>query len=265
MKKLSFTLVILFGAIATIFLSPRAFAAISYVQTATSSETTGATSLGIKFGSNVNVGDALICAISTSGGTNSPATAVTDNQNDHFASTTLGRVFETNAQGNEFWYALNVAGGTTNVTTTENASLSIQLACSDYSGIATSNALDQVVATTSTAPVGNILLTGTTPTTTQANELLFAWFSTSYATNQITSVGTGWNNRGMPTQGQAQTDMIVSSVGQYQASSTATGAGAANSVAMLATFKATSAAIIIPPTADVTITNGCTISSGVII
>lgn len=120
----------------------------------------------------------------------------------------------------EAWYSAGITGGSSFKATAQfSVSMTApkSIGCYEYSGLATSNVLDQAMTaqgTTSTATVGPI-------TTTSAKELLFV---TTQVAASTTGVGSGFTLRSNM-DGDVYQDRVVNTVGSYTGTTTSTGGG----------------------------------------
>ncbi|MDQ2775354.1 MAG: S8 family serine peptidase [Acidobacteriota bacterium] len=187
--------------------------------------TLSATGAGHFLAVQINNGDATVASVS-------------DTQKNTFTKAVSLKVGN---QDIEIWYAMNITGGADTVTVTGNSNTSyIWAAASEYSGVATTNALD---AKTSASGSGQSASSGNTLTTTQANEVVIGiadWYSCN--PNTIPTPGTGYTSRQTASclansdETVAQ-DRVLSSAGTY--SVTATGANSSDStwIVLGASFK----------------------------
>lgn len=110
-------------------------------------------------------GNSLIAVISTRSTTANTVNSITQ------TGATWTRVTQaTNANGTttEIWFAPNVSGSATAITINQSSFRSVAVVI-EYNGILTASALDKTANTTDNSTTAS---TGTTPTTSQANELL---------------------------------------------------------------------------------------------
>lgn len=132
--------------------------------------------------------------------------------------------------GMEIWYALNSVAGTESPTITSTSSgQPIEVLLSEYSGVATTSALDKTAAAANASSSGSV-------TTTAANELLFGYY-VSNGTNPTAGSGYTIRNSFTTDLTNVNEDQTVSATGSYAATFTV-GTGTTN--VMLATFKAPS-------------------------
>jgi hypothetical protein len=132
MGKRLLTLVIGVGLLALALASP-SMAATAYVQSASGS-TSGA-SLGVSYSANVAAGDLLVGQFRANG-----TTKVSDSLNGSWT-----QAVSTTSEGvtHSIWYFQNAAAGKTTVTVSGATSGSLRAVLGEYSGVATSGALDQ--------------------------------------------------------------------------------------------------------------------------
>ena len=139
--------------------------AAARVQSATG--TTGAsasTTIGVTMGSAPVSGNTLVAVIATRGTTANRVSAITG------GGVTWSRVSQaTNGSGTttEIWYGPNVSTGTTAITITQASPISAAVVI-EYSGVLPSASFDLAANSTGSSTAAS---TGTTGTTTQANEL----------------------------------------------------------------------------------------------
>jgi hypothetical protein len=181
-------------------------------------------SLGLKFSSNATARNAIVVLAEWS--VNPGNITCTDNHGDIFNAPASLNIFDS-AQGSQggvaVCYALNIAGGTTNVTTTFGApgASFFGLSIHEYGGIATSSALDATsVNIGTTVSTGADDGTSNSAMTTAAGDLIFGGMAYSSGTFPSTiSAGTGntirENDWGTLAGGDvmASEDMIQSSAG----------------------------------------------------
>ena len=132
------------------------------------------------------------------------------------------------------YYARNILGGVNTVKATiTTTSYHLWLAVYEYKGLSTTSPLDQTSSAQgrSAAPT-----TGATPTTTSANELIFAGFGFPSPTSASQSAGTGYTLLQRDRTGAGATESkLVTSTGSYTA--TFNLGSSVNWSAVVATFK----------------------------
>lgn len=190
--------------------------AIAYVQSR-SVDSGAVSSATLAYSSNTTAGSLLIVAVRQSG-TGGTCT-ISDSQSNTYVNNAINSTFTSDKLF--VAYALNTTGGANTVTCTFGASVAMRWAIHEYSGLASSSALDQSNVTTgnNTAPdSGNI-------TTTVANELLFS--ACGCGANSTFTVGANYTLREQIPAGAngklATEDRIVSATGTYSAPYTISG------------------------------------------
>lgn len=168
--------------------------AITRVQSTTATAV-GSTTVGVTWGASPTNGNFLVCVIGTTGGSANRVSSISET-----GATWVKAVQSDNAGGVscDIWYALNVSGASTSVTVNLAASLNAAVCFVEYSGIATSGALDQT-ASDQDDYSNRTPSTGTTATTTYLNELWFGgasdtaglWLAAGTFTLVTQSNGTG--------------------------------------------------------------------------
>jgi hypothetical protein len=183
----------------------------------TNSGTPGAlvSTYSVGFASPVATPDVLLVAI----GTNVPAATITS------VTDTLGNTFTpatglaTNASwgiGEQVWIANAKASGIDTVTVNLSQAANLHLIMAEYSGLATSNAVDVTVVGGSGATAGTAVDSGALTTLTPG-DLLFAHVVTGHL-NQTFAAGTGSTLlQTSPSGGGAIEDQLVSATGSYHA------------------------------------------------
>ncbi len=192
----------------------------------------GAVSNAVAFGSDNTAGNLLVAVIQVS----ADVTGVTDTR----GNTWVKAVEEENAGAStylELWYVENCAAGANTVTAANGFGASFaHVWVGEYSGVATSSALDQTAGGQSST--GNPD-SGATATTAQADELLVGGIANNGArtvtwtepdTEQYDDATAG------ASRGLSAADEIVSATGTFSA--TGTMSGSADWLAAIATFKA---------------------------
>lgn len=170
---------------------------------------TGTQPHSVSFDASVGAGNLLVLGIYTD---SSATITVSDNRGN-----TWNLVYNTVVSGIgriAFYYAQNVAAGSTTVTVTQTGAFT-GLVVAEYSGIATTSSFDQTnsgSAVSSSPSSGNV-------TTTQADELLVGFATTEPGVTW--TAGTNFTLRDANSSGQLQLeDRIVSATGTYAATFT---------------------------------------------
>ena len=211
--------------------------AIAFVQSA--SIDTGASPRSLAFPSNTTAGNFIVVAIRLGSATVVPTVA--DSGGNTYTEDRR-QVQTTDGHRAFIFSAPNIAGGADTVTVTWTGGVSIRFAIHEYSGLATSGALDQVNSgedTTNTAwNSGDV-------TTTQADELLFGFASGQNSGVRTVTKGAAYTLRQyLTTASQFRIiteDQIVSATGTYNANWTIDN-GTENKTAVICTYKAPAAA-----------------------
>ena len=183
-----------------------------------------------------NAGDLIVLGLFVSDSTS--VSSVTDTQGNTFALIGSPQTWSPYNFVERLYYAKNIKGGADTITVNLNAipSYSLELHTYDYSGLDTSSPLD-VTATpktgTGTSGTSNSL------TTTNANDLLFAFF---HSDNGVTTAGSGFTGRTPPADSTPLgEDKNVTSTGSYSA--TMSFSASADYVGFLVAFKAASGGV----------------------
>lgn len=197
--------------------------AIAFVQSAR------ADAGSVAYGSNNTAGNLLVCCIGTAG----DVTNVTDTAGNTWVKATDGGG---SLLWGDIWYVENCLSGANTVTLSGGYSSHQEIAVLEYSGIATTSALDQAQC----SAIGNVGL-GQQPdsgnvTTTQADELLIGAIAAQSA--NTTTWGASFTELfefGTGSRGVTVGERIVASTGTYKATATL---DAGEWYCMIATFKA---------------------------
>src|SRR3989304_8830692 len=154
--------------------------AIAHVQTPAVVVVT-AQSSNRAFASNVTAGNTIIvCVVNGVGGGAAIVTSVTDTLSNTYVQAGVG-----NTHGNfreEIWYALNISGGSCTVTVNMNKSTDLSFTISEFSGIATSSAVDVTGGATGTSTQATVNLT-----TTNSDDVLVGVMDHAGSTQALTS------------------------------------------------------------------------------
>lgn len=179
-----------------------------------------------------NAGDLIVMGLFVSNSTS--VNSVMDSQGNTFTPIGSPQTWSPNNYVERLYYAKNIVGGSDTITVTLTGSATLELLPYDYSGLDPSSPLDvKAVPATGTGTSG----TSGSLTTTNANDLLFAFFHSDNDVNN--TAGTGFTGR-IPagdTYPQGE-DENVTSTGTYSASMSFS--GSADYVAFFVAFKAAS-------------------------
>jgi hypothetical protein len=225
-----------------------AFAAWAHVRTDSvdPSTTTGfSTTIALTMGANTQEDSILVCAV-TYHETNTPViSGIADSLSNTYAIRNSKRTVSS-LWSLEVWSAANSPAGANTITVTFSASTQLRtIACSEYSGIATSSEIDATAGNTQVAPgTGTDAVTSTSLTTTQANDLVYGAALAVCGLGTFNS-GTGLTSRAGPLFDGAFKCLRIEDLNQAGAGSVAatwtnTDAGASNSAIAVA-FKEASA------------------------
>ena len=202
-------------------------AAPAFVQ---GNDTTGTSaSPSLSFTSAV-LNHSLLVACAGWGTTTATLNSVTSSPSNTWNSTT--DVSNSGQVRIQCYYAMNVASGTTSVTFNFSASVSWDIAIHEYSGVATTSALDQQNGATgnSSSPSSGSV------TTTAGGELIFGWTANSLGVNTYTA-GTGFTLRRSDLAFYASEDQVQGTAGAISAT-WGQGGSTAQWAAKVLTFKA---------------------------
>lgn len=197
------------------------------------------TSVTCAFSSPVAAGDALMIVVSPSVSTSPSAYAISVSDNLNGAWTQNGNTCFSgyNVEAATFYY-LNSQAGNVTVTITSSTSTGIYSSIAEYSGIATSGAVDipaSCALTTSGATVD-----APSVTTTYVNDLILA--SPALAGNGgFTSVASPYTLRGWQNGKMSLADQFVTSAGSYNGAVFTLQYGGSPTYGIIATYKAVGA------------------------
>jgi hypothetical protein len=208
----------------------------THVQTTTKYQPTTATSIAVSFASASTTGNLIVVHIDWDK-QSIHVNTVTDNKGNTYHNINGPTNWNGVNYRAELWYAYNITGGailtvTANLTGTGPTSFS-QIYVSEYSGIVTSNPLDQ-----NSVNIGNtVAVSSGAKTTTSTNELIYG---VSIGASGLLTTGAGFNTRSSANQNIVE-DKNVSPIGSYSANFTS---ASGNWIAQMATF--VSSNIILP-------------------
>ncbi|MFI5192747.1 MAG: T9SS type A sorting domain-containing protein [Chitinophagales bacterium] len=209
----------------------------THVQTKTLYQTTTATTIAITFGAPSTTGNLIVVHLDWDGQTRN-ILSVSDNKGNVYARINGPTNWNGPNYRAELWYAYNITGAAAIKVTAKlsGAPTSFsQMYISEYSGIPTSDPLDQ-----NSVAIGNAAAVSSgSKTTTYNNELVYG---ASIGASGTLSVGAGFNSRSTANNNIIE-DKNAVAVGSYN--STFTSAGG-NWIAQMATFITTSSIIILP-------------------
>ena len=202
--------------------------AIAFVQSGSGAGTTS-----VVFTPTLTGGNLVVVSARSSGGTGLDIT-VADGVNTYSLARNQDQTTDTTTH--TIKYAMNVAGGATTITVTGAVGGTVRAAFAEYSGVATTSALDQV---NSAEGTDNSMETGDV-TTTVADELLFSAVNTGGAVADLAAAASYTIRETVATSRFAIADRIVAATSTYNGDWSC---GTNNSwSAVIATFKIASGA-----------------------
>jgi len=207
----------------------------THVQTTTKFQMTTGSSIAMAFGSASTTGNLIVVHIDWDK-QSIHVNSVTDNKGNTYHNINGPTNWNGVNYRAELWYAYNITGGAI-LTITANLSGAptsfSQIYISEYSGIVTTNPLDQ-----NSVNIGNTAAVSSgAKTTTSTNELIYG---VSIGASGLLTTGAGFTNRSSANQNIVE-DKKVSPTGSYSANFTSAGG---NWIAQMATF--VSSNIILP-------------------
>lgn len=145
------------------------------------------------FSTNVTAGNAIVVAVSWDSASGS-ALSCSDNQSNVYG-VAITATDSTNAQASGICYALNVVGGATTVSANFSPSASFRrMVLTEYSGVATSDALDVTASRVAVATTATDNVTSSAATTTMNNDLVVGVVMDTDSQTTI-AAGTGYTQR----------------------------------------------------------------------
>ena len=210
--------------------------AIAVVQSKSNSTASG-TSLALAMTSNVTAGNLIAIAVLSFGSGSPPApSSITDT----LGNTYTNPIDETNGAFTrrcQIWYAKNIAGGANTITLNMSGTGSVAAFAWEISGLNTTAPFDQLQLATGT---GTAVSSGSTPTTTDANEILVGcMWNPSAETNTPDATFTNLTQIVVGSDRFVGGTKIVSSTGTYAYTGTLN--ASANWIGIVGTFKTTGA------------------------
>ena len=166
----------------TLIVSP----AIRFVQSASGTETTTATSLTAGFPSATTTGDLLVLSASVYTGTTNHITSVTDSAGNSWTRIGAFSISSHNSDG-EMWYSSNATSAST-VTVHTASAASVSFEVQEFAGVAASSPLDASIGSSNTGTTAN----SGTVTPTLANELVVGFIAGHATAQSITVTAPGY-------------------------------------------------------------------------
>lgn len=218
-----------------------AWAAPAFVQAPAAATVFSGTTVALAYGSNVTAGSLLSCWIYANHG----ISGVADSRSQTFTSAVNVTDGATYSLAN--YYFLNTTAGADTVTVTFAGAVTYaSLQCAEYSGVATSSALDQATSNSQTDPgTGANAITSGNVTTTTAGQLILGWTSALVVGAGTVSAGTGYTGRINVFGDTLFEDQVQGSAGSIAATFT-TNLSTADHITLISTFKATGGAVATP-------------------
>src|SRR5574337_80952 len=210
--------------------------AITFVQSSGKKETGSGTSVTATI--TCTAGNMMAVLASNDG---ARTFTVSDNNSNTWSQAVHSSTGNPSKEVADIWYAANINGGSTTVTITASGTTVIVAVVLEYSGMLTASPLDKT-ATHINTTITTSHASGTTATTSQANELLLGLMSenTGSTSESITDPGSTTNRlletNGSSFNGVAGVERIVAATGAYSFTWT-TGDSVADA-SCIATFKA---------------------------
>lgn len=206
--------------------------AITFVQSPTAATGSSGTTLALAFGSNVTAGSMLCAHIYANHG----VSGVADSRSQTYTaavSVTDGSTFTLAT-----YYFLNTTGGACTVTVTFAGAITYaSLQVAEYSGIATSAALDKFASNSQTAPgTGANAITSGSVTPTTNGQLILGWTTALTVGAGTVSAGTGFTGRVNVFGDTLFEDQVQGAAGAIAATFTGTNA-ASNYTTLISTYK----------------------------
>ena len=218
--------------LAFVLVSPSAWAAPAYVQSPAAATVFSGTTIALAYGSDVTAGSLLSCWIYANHG----ISGVADSRSQTFSPAVNVTDGATYSLAN--YYFLNTAGGADTVTVTFAGAVTYaSLQCAEYSGVATSAALDQATSNSQTDPgtAANAITSGNVTTTTNG-QLILGWTSALVVGAGTVSAGTSYTGRINVFGDTLFEDRVQASAGSIAATFT-TNHATSDYITLISTFK----------------------------
>ena len=213
------------------------YAGPARVQATTGSANNANTITMTTLGTTPANGNTLIAIISTRGTSQNQVSGITQTGAMWTRATQAANAANATV---EIWYAANVTNASKAITINLASSLKAAAAVIEYSGILTTNALDAVAGNSGTSTSA---ATGTTPTTSQTNELWVAGIALANSGNNLSAILNSFTQSATTSSTGAGTDTSVYALERVAtATGTASSGGTVNASTAwsgaIATFKA---------------------------
>lgn len=211
--------------------------AIAYVQAPAAATVFSGTTISLAFGSNVTAGSMLCAHINANHG----ISGVADSRSQTYTSAV--NVTDGATYSLATYYFLNTTGGACTVTVTFAGAVTFaSLQVAEYSGVATSSALDKTANNSQTDPgtAADAITSGSVTPTTDG-QLILGWTSALVVGGSTVSAGSGFTGRINVFGDILFEDQIQTSAGAIAATFTTTSA-TADFITLVSTYKAAAAA-----------------------
>lgn len=163
----------------------------SRVQSATGNTGSGsASSISVSLGTVPVSGNTLIAVIATRGNTSGIVTSITQTGATWTRAIQAARTSSSPGVTNEIWYASGVSGAGTSITINQSTVKSAAVVI-EYSGLLVPGPLDQTATATGS---GSAVSTGTTASTSEANELWIGGIAISSGSTTVSSILNGFTS-----------------------------------------------------------------------
>lgn len=207
--------------------------AIAYVQAPAAATVFSGTTIALAFGSNVTAGSMLCAHIYANHG----ISGVADSRSQTYTSAV--NVTDGATYSLATYYFLNTTGGACTVTVTFAGAVTYaSLQVAEYSGVATSSALDQVASNSQTDPgTATDAITSSNVTTSTDGQLILGWTSALVVGAGTVSAGTNYTGRINVFGDTIFEDRVQTSAGLTAATFT-TNHATSDYVTLISTFKA---------------------------
>ena len=218
--------------LASVLVAPSTWAAPAHVQSPAAATAFSGTTIALAYGSNVTAGSLLTCWVYANHG----VSGVADSRSQTFTSAVSVTDGATYTLAN--YYFLNTTAGADTVTVTFAGAITYaSLQCAEYSGVATSAALDQATSNSQTDPgTATDAITSGNVTTTTNGQLILGWTSALVVGAGTVSAGTSYTGRINVFGDTLFEDRVQASAGSIAATFT-TNHATSDYITLISTFK----------------------------
>lgn len=223
---------IIAALLASVLVAPSTWAAPAHVQSPAAATAFSGTTIALAYGSNVTAGSLLTCWVYANHG----VSGVADSRSQTFTSAVSVTDGATYTLAN--YYFLNTTAGADTVTVTFAGAITYaSLQCAEYSGVATSAALDQATSNSQTDPgTATDAITSGNVTTTTNGQLILGWTSALVVGAGTVSAGTSYTGRINVFGDTLFEDRVQASAGSIAATFT-TNHATSDYITLISTFK----------------------------